>query len=305
MKVFISTSQFASENSEPLQLLKSRGIEPELNPYRRKLSEDEIIELLKQIKCEGLIAGLEPLTKRVFQEAKELKVISRLGVGLENVDIGAANHFGIKVFNTPGLLTDAVAELTLALILNCLRHISFLDRNLRKGIWEKGMGSLLKGKCVGIVGFGHIGQRVAELVTAFDAKVIYFDIEPRTTSSFNAVTLDVLLKQADIISMHASGSRQILGKSELALLKKGAVIINTARAAVIDEQGLIDQLSTGRIAGAGIDVFSEEPYSGELLNLKNVVLTPHIGSYAIETRAAMEAMAVNNLIQGFKELQLI
>jgi len=299
-KVFISTTSFGEDNPSVLKALNHAKIKVVLNPYSRRLTEDEIINVLVKGGYEGLLAGLEPLTQKVFAKANRLKVISRVGVGLDNVDQEAARLSGIKVFNTPGVLTDAVAELTLGLILSVLRRLSLSDRRMHQGQWEKHMGALLKGKTLGIIGMGDIGKQVATLGLAFKATVIFADVRAVKNTGAKQVSLQQLFKDADIISLHCSGKTPLIGGKEITLLKKGAIIINTARGSLIDEKALIKGLSSGKIAGAGLDVFEQEPYQGLLSSMDQVVLTPHIGSYAKEARIMMEKMAVDNLLKGLK-----
>jgi len=297
-KVFISTTTFAQEDPSILQGLAKAGIMYTLNLHQRRLNEAEITEILVKGGYIGLLAGLEPLTKSVLTQAKNLKVISRVGVGIDNVDVLAAKKFGIKVYNTPGVLTDTVAELTLGLMLAALRKISLQDRQMHQGSWDKKMGALLKGKTVGIVGFGQIGMRVADLALAFGAKIILTDLRKIKKAKTKQVGLAQLIKSADIISLHCSGKDCVLGDKEINAAKQGVIIVNTARGQLIDEAALLNGLSSGKIASAALDVFEQEPYQGELCKHEHVILTPHIGSYAKEARIMMEKDAVANLIKG-------
>ena len=300
MKVFISTSTFAENDQEPLIRLRKKGITFDFNPHKRKLSEDEITGFLKKDSYVGLLAGTEPLTEGVLKSSKVLKVISRIGVGLDNLDLKAAKKLKIKVFNTPGVLTDSVAELTLGLILSCLRKIALMDRKIRQKVWSKEMGLLLRDKTLGLIGFGRIGRRVAELAKVFGAKVIFYDQMPIRSIIAKKVSLDALLKNSDIISVHASSKDCLINASEIKKMKQGAVLINTSRGSAVEENSLLQGLKSGKIAFAGLDVFEQEPYYGALVNLDNVVLTPHVGSYAKEARIKMELAAVENLLKGLK-----
>lgn len=295
MKAFISTTTFAEYSQRPLDLLKKHKVDFDFNSKNRKLSEEEIKDILNSGSYSGIIAGTEPLTKKVLESAKNLKVISRVGVGMDNVDLEAAKRLKIKVFNTPDVLTDSVAELTLGLMLCCLRGIPLLDRNIRQGVWKKQMGQLLKGKTVGLIGFGRIGQRVGKLVNVFGAKVIFFDI-----NNDKSVTLKDLLKNADIISIHAGSKDTLIGIKEIEIMKQGVILVNTSRGTAINEKDLLNGLKSGQVSAAGLDVFESEPYSGELKSLDNVVMTAHVGSYAKESRLAMEIEAVENLLKGLK-----
>jgi D-3-phosphoglycerate dehydrogenase len=305
--VIATTSSFARESPEPLELMENEGLKIILNPWGRKLKGEELGNLLKDHRPVGLLAGTEPLTREVLDAAKDhLRIISRVGVGWDNVDREAARQMGMRVYRTSGVLTQAVAELTIGLILSALRSISSNDRIIRQGKWHKTMGGLLSGKVVGIIGFGHVGQRVGELVTAFGAKVLYHDPQPMDVPWAQAVTLTELLSQAEIITVHASGREKILGPDELKdICKQGVILVNTARGGLIDEAALQDCLKNGKVNFACLDVFEDEPYCGPLCSLENVVLTPHIGSYAREARLLMERTAVENLLKGLREVGVL
>ncbi|MGD8777298.1 MAG: phosphoglycerate dehydrogenase [Syntrophobacterales bacterium] len=305
--VIATTSSFARESPEVLELIKNNGLTVVQNPWGRKLSEGELSKLLEEYEPVGMLAGTEPITRSILEKAKgHLRVISRVGVGWENVDRVFAEELGIQVYRTAGVLTQAVAELTIGLMLSALRAISSNDRLIRQGKWQKTMGGLLSEKVVGIIGFGNIGQRVGELVTAFGARVIYYDPQPTSVPWAQEVSLSDLLAQAEIITIHAGGSEQILGKAELKkICKPGVVLINTARGGLVDESVLQDCLMEGKVNFACLDVFETEPYCGPLCSLENVILTPHIGSYAREARALMERAAVENLIKGLHEVGML
>ena len=260
------------------------------------------------MKTVGMNAGVEPITARVLQQAEGLKVISRCGVGVENVDLNAARSLGIAVTNTPNAPTQAVAELTIGLIFNLLRRISFLDRELRKGNWIKETGSLMRGKKVGIIGLGHIGKRVAEMLLALGAKVAGTDIQADykwiQTNQVPLVSLEELLQQSEILCLHVShtvSNKHLIGKKEIEAMPKGAYLINTSRGEVVDHDALYSMLNNGHLSGAALDVFDQEPYTGPLTRLDNVILTPHIGSYAREARVEMEIQAAENLIEGLRK----
>ena len=299
-KIFISTSSFGKPDPTPLEMLKAAGLEISLNPYGRRLTKEEMVELA--VNSEGLIAGTEPLDAEVLKRLKYLRVISRCGVGMDNIDLAAAKRQGIQVFNTPNSPVTAVAELTVGLILALLRHFPRMDRDIRARKWQKRMGNLLQGKKVGIIGFGRIGQKVAELVRGLGAQVVYCD-PAVNKAGYTQVSLDELLSQSDIVSLHVSGEgndNPLLGDKELRSMRQGSWLINCARGGVVDEEALYRVLQEGWLSGAAVDVFEEEPYTGSLSELDNVILTPHIGSYAIESRVEMEVQAVKNLIEGLK-----
>jgi D-3-phosphoglycerate dehydrogenase len=305
--VIATTSSFARESPEALELVEKEGLKIILNPWGRKLKEEELGKLLKDHRPVGLLAGTEPITREVLDAAKDhLRIISRVGVGWDNVDREAARQMGIRVSRTSGVLTQAVAELTIGLILSALRSISSNDRLIRQGKWHKTMGGLLSGKIVGIIGFGHIGQRVGELVTAFGAKVLYYDPQPMDVPWARAVTLPELLSRAEIITIHAAGRERILGPDELKnICKQGVLLVNTARGGLVDESALQECLRNGKVSFACLDVFEDEPYCGPLCSLENVILTPHVGSYAREARILMERTAVENLLNGLREVGVL
>lgn len=301
-KVFISTTSFAKDDVRPLELLEEAGLAVYTNPHGRKLTEGEMIDFLSD--KDFLIAGTELLTRRVLESAKNLKVISRCGVGLDNVDLEAAAKLSINVYNTPFGPTLSVAELTIGLMLDLLRMVTFMDKDVKAGVWKKRMGNLLKDKKVGIIGFGGIGQKVAELLLPFGVEISYFDICPVTTLlPCSSMPMEELLRWADIITLHCSApgnGKPLIGKEELKKMKRGAWLINASRGGLVDEESLYISLKENYLSGAALDVFEKEPYIGPLTELDNVILTPHIGSYAKEARIKMEIDAVENLLATLK-----
>ena len=301
--IFISTSSFGKFDRKPLDLLEEKGVEYCLNSFGRKLSKSESMEKYKDI--DGLIAGTEALDCEVLKIAKDLKVISRVGVGMDNVDIGAADNLGIKVYNTPDGPTRPVAELTLGLILDCLRKISEHDRLMRQGIWKKTTGNLLYGKTLGILGLGRIGKMVVELTKPFGLNYIAWDeasdYEFAKENNVEYMSLEEVLSNSDIVTMHLpykDSLKNFIGDRELHMMKKNSILINIARGGLVDEKALYNALKSNTIEFAAIDVFGKEPYEGMLRQLDNVILTPHIGSAAKEARVMMEMQAVENLLKG-------
>jgi D-3-phosphoglycerate dehydrogenase / 2-oxoglutarate reductase len=301
MKVAITTSSFGVYDNTPLTLLQKEQIEYSINPYCRKLTGEEIIDIAAG--ADGIIAGTELYSRDILKMLHNLKVISRCGVGMDNVDTISAQQLGIKVLNTPEGPTLAVAELTVGLILNLLRKLGVMDRQLRNGVWKKQMGNLLKGKKVAIIGFGRIGQKVAELLRPFGVEIAYNDT-CQINTPFPSNEKENLLAWADIITLHCSVDsecKSIIGAEEFKKMKKGAWLINASRGGLVDENALYESLVNGQLSGAALDVFEKEPYKGTLCELDNVILTPHIGSYAKEGRIKMETTAVENLIQAFNQ----
>ena len=301
IKVLLGPSTFAAIDRAPLDKLVQQGYEVIENPFKRKLTKSEVLELLSDDVI-GLIAGLEPLDREVMEKTN-LKVISRCGSGMSNVDMEAAEELNIKVFSTPFGPTAAVVELTLGILLSMLRMIPQMDRDLHNGKWNKKIGQQLSGKTVAIIGFGRIGQAVAKALQPFSVHILPVDpLLSENDTAFTPVALPDALREADIITLHASGDSRILGKEELKIAKDGVFILNAARGNLIDHSALLENLENEKIAGAWIDTYPEEPYHGPLTNFPQVILTPHIGSYTKECRSSMEMESVVNLIEGLKTM---
>ncbi len=279
-------------------------------------------EVLLQ-KAREVDALVSLLTDRIdcnlLQQAKKLRIVAQYAVGFDNIDVECATRLGIYVTNTPGVLTEAVAELTWALILAVARRIVEADHFVRWGEWYRTktgwhpkmmLGMELRGKTLGIVGLGRIGSRVAEIaVKGFGMKVIYYDVKRREDLEkelgIEYRDLDQLLQEADIVSIHVPLTKEtyhLINEERLRKMKRGAILINTARGKVVDTEALVKALREGWIAGAGLDVFEEEPLppNHPLTAFKNVVLVPHIGSATYETRHAMAELVAENLIAFYE-----
>lgn len=302
MKVLTSPSSFGAIDAAPVELLKANGFTVIDNPFGRKLTESETINLAKG--CVGIVAGVELLNASVIDSLPQLKCISRVGVGMDTVDIEHAAKNGIIVVNTPDGPTRSVAELTIGMTMAILRRIPQADAAIKNRQWKKQIGKLLFGRTVGVIGLGRIGRMVSEMFCSLGNKVIGYDLSPDNSwATKNGVTLtdmETVLNKADIITVHIPGrgdSKPIIAEQELTLLKEGAFLINISRGNVVDEGALLGLLKSNYLSGAAIDVYSEEPYTGPFCDLENVILTPHIGSYAAEGKLQMEIDAVNNLIK--------
>lgn len=307
-KIVVSTSSFGFDHNPVIQQLRARGFTITGNPHQRKLTEDEIIALLGNDTV-ALLAGIEPLTERVLASASALRVIARCGTGLDSVDLEAARRLNIAVSNTPEAPAQAVAELTLGLMLDCLRQINQIDRSVRQGEWPRSQGKLLAARTVGIVGLGHIGRRVAGLCQAFGAKVIAHDPHlQQAPEGIALVTLPALLEQADLITLHLPYSQAVhhlINAQAIARMQPGTILINAARGGLVDETALCAALESGHIEAAALDSFEQEPYQGPLCGNHQAVLTSHVGSLARETRQRMEIEAAENLWQGMIRAGLI
>ena len=274
-------------------------------------------DLKKEIgKYDGIVVRSRTiLTADVLENAKNLKVIGRAGVGLDNIDLKKAEKLKIKVLNTPEAPSVSVAELTIGLILSIVRHISKADETLHNGQWLKGdyMGYTVQGKKVGLIGFGNIGQAVAKRCAALEMQIGVFDVVPEIIKTAETLgykiysSIDGLLQDAQIISLHVPITPQtenIINESKLKLMKKEAIIINTARGGLIDEKALVKALENGDIAGAALDVYKEEPLKDEsLINCKkNLILTPHIGAQTEETQIQASVQIAEKISNYLKNL---
>ncbi len=307
-KIVISTSSFDTDNNPYIQQLLQKGIQVVSNPHKRRLTEDEAMALLDD-GVVGMIAGIEPLTERVLKSAKGLKVISRCGTGMDSVDLVAAKELGMSVLNTPEAPAQAVAELTMGLMLAALRQICHTDQAVRKGEWPRTQGGLLAAQTVGIIGLGHIGRRVAKLCQAFEANVIAHDPHvDQAPTSVSLVPFDQLLATADIISLHVPYGPELhhlLDAQAFTNMQSGAIVINAARGGLVDEHALSEALNTGKLKAAALDTFEQEPYQGPLLECQNLILSSHVGSLAKEARQNMEIEAAENLLRGLIKAGLI
>jgi glyoxylate reductase len=264
---------------------------------------------------EGLLCTItDRIDIEVLDAAPALKVIANYGVGFEHIDLEAATGRGIPVTNTPGVLTDSTADLTLTLILAVARRVVEGDRRVREGKFQYWapllfLGQDVSGKTLGIIGLGRIGQAVARRAAGFGMRLIYHSrtrLQPSREQELKVTyaPLNTLLREADFVTLHVpltSGTRHLMGRREFQLMKKSAYFINTARGPVVDEAALVETLRRGQIRGAGLDVYEQEPeLSPGLTDLPNVVLLPHVGSATIETRTRMAWMAAENLLAGLR-----
>ena len=281
--------------------------EVEIFPENRAITHEELKEKVKDI--DALICLLtDNIDHEIIEAASNLKCISVYAVGYNNIDVETATKHSIVICNTPGVLTETTADLAWALIMSCARRIVEADCFVREGKfqgWEPMLmlGNDIFGKTLGIIGMGRIGRAVANRALGFDMKVIYYDpqVDPESLpSDYVSVDLTTLCQNSDFISIHTPltpETRHLIGEKEFNLMKSTAILINTARGPIIDEQALISALKENKIAGAGLDVYENEPViPEELIKLSNVILLPHIGSASYETRTKMALLAAENAI---------
>jgi len=304
-KVLITTVIDEKFMQKALGLLRERA-EVRLNPYRRALTEDELITQLKGI--DAVFAGGDPFTARVIDSADRLKVIARDGVGLDRVDLNAATKKGVVVTITPAVC-ESVADLAFGLLIAVVRKVFIADRCVRAHEWnlrEKFVGRDVHGATLGIIGLGRIGSFMAKRAKAFNMRVLAYDpyvsAEKAKDLGVELLSLENLLRESDIVTIHAPLTEEtmgLIGEGEFNTMKRGAFLINTARGAIIDEKALHRALKTGRLAGAGLDVLTVEPPlpDNPLLKLENVILTPHMGNDTLEAFERLSTEAATDIIR--------
>ncbi len=297
-----------------LDRLRQAGIQFDVYPVDQVIPRDVLLQEVKG--RDGILPILtDTIDEKVMEQADQLKIIANYAVGFNNVDVEAATRRGIAVTNTPGVLTDATADLTWTLLFSTARKVVESDAYLRAGKFN-GWGPLhflgmdVSGKTLGIIGLGRIGKAVAERGAAFRLKILYFsasrDEEFEKAYPYEAefVELNELLLKSDFVSIHVPltpETKHLIGRDQLNQMRSHAILINTARGPVVDEQALVDALKEQKIWGAGLDVYEEEPkVHPELISLQNTVLLPHIGSATFETRTKMGMIAAENLIAFFE-----
>lgn len=306
LKVLITAKSFGKEGREPFDILERAGIKAVIRRKNEIWTEEELIGIIDEF--DGIIVGADEVTRNVIEKAKKLRIISKHGVGVDNIDIGAATEKGIIVTAGLGSNTVAVAEFAVTLIMNLARNITISNNETKKGKWVRRIGSELKGKTVGIIGMGKIGKEVAKRLYGMGMDIMAYepfkDEKFAKTYQIKYVTLDKLLQNSDFVSLHAPlmpETQNIINKDNILLMKETAYIINTARGGLIDEDSLYKALNEKRIAGAAIDVFTNEPpLHSPLLTLENVIATPHIGAYTHEAVHNMSCMAASAIADYFE-----
>jgi len=288
--------------------LRQEGFEVDIK------SSIEQAELEKVIKDYDVLVvrSRTKVTKQLFEKGSRLKVVGRVGAGVDNIDIEAAKKRGVTVLNTPEAPADSVAELTIGLMLALARNISCADRSMKEGKWAKKelKGSLLNGKTLGLIGLGNVGTKVAKVAKAFGMKVLVTKRTPPSRELLEMleaeyIPLGELLKRSDMVSVHVPLTEQtsnMIGAEELSLMKKGAILINTSRGNIVNEDALLKALKSGKLGGAGLDVYcAEPPLNLELVRLPNVVCTPHIGAQTEEAQKAASVLLAEKICRFFKE----
>ncbi|GLZ13914.1 4-phosphoerythronate dehydrogenase [Actinomadura sp. NBRC 104425] len=307
-EVVVTTQSFARYTDSPWRVFEEAGVPARRSRFAHPLAEDELVQ--EAAGAAALIVGLDPVTARVIEAAPSLRVIAKHGVGVDNIDVAAAKAAGIRVVNAPGANTTAVADMTMALLLAAVRQIVPAHSSVVQGRWDRFFGPELAGRTLAVIGFGRIGQAVARRARGFDMTVVAHDphlpAEVFAEHGVRAAGLDECLQAADAVTLHlplAPGAPPLLGRAELARLRPGAYLVNTARGGLVDEAALAEALREGRLAGAAVDVFaSEPPHGSPLLDAPNVVLTPHCGAFSHEANAAMGTTVATDVVRVLRGL---
>lgn len=300
MRIGIGPSTFAQEDQTPLRLLQQAGVTVVPNPVGRRLTEEEVLRYVGGEGLDGLLAGLEPLSRRVLLASQpRLRAVARVGIGISNVDLAACRELGIRFSSTPDAPSEAVAEMTLAALLCLARNLEPMNRALHDGQWPKMISRGLRELTVLIIGFGRIGRRVARQLADVGCRIIVTDsfLPADAPCEYPRVSLPEGMAEADVVSLHASGEQPLLGDAEFAVARDGLMVLNSARGGLVEEAALLRALESGRVGKAWFDAFWVEPYRGDLLKYPQVLLSPHAGTYTRRCRLAMEVEAVNNLLR--------
>ncbi|RJR40121.1 MAG: dehydrogenase [Desulfobacteraceae bacterium] len=307
--IFVSAFPFGDPDPEPLNLLRATGWKFRLNPLSRVLTDDEVMRYA--LDCDGIIAGTEDL-KQLIKNSERLKVISRVGIGLDCVPLHECRRKGITVTYTPDAVTSAVAEMTVGLMISLARNIVIVDRETRRNAWLRPFGRRLGKSIIGIVGFGRIGTSVAKLLLPFQPIMVLVndlkDKQPQIGElrdlglNISHAQKEEIFTASDIVSLHVplwAKTRNMVDARTLMMFKKDAYLMNLSRGGIVNETDLYHALKENRLAGAAIDCFETEPYSGFLTEMENVILTQHMGSCSFDCHARMEIEATKDLISFF------
>jgi phosphoglycerate dehydrogenase-like enzyme len=299
--VVVTFPAFVADDRAHAGALDDAGLSVRLAPKVGARTSAELAELIAD--AVGAIVSTDPFDRSVFLACPRLRVVARVGVGVDSIDLDAATEAGVVVTTTPGANIESVADHTLALALAALRRVVESDASVRRGQWRRSPTDLsweLHRATVGIVGLGAIGRSVARRFRGFDCTVLAYDVEPRILDGVEAVSLQELLRRSDLLTIHVpldDSTQVLIGARELALLRSSAVLVNTSRGGVVDEAALHAALTEGRLRAAGLDVFAEEPPVGSpLLDLPNVVVTPHIAGLSVGAVATMLTLAAQSVV---------
>lgn len=269
----------------------------------RYCTRDELLESPEGV--EGIIVGIEEVNEELFSTCKDVRVALKFGVGMDNFDKSSAKRFGVLLGNLPGINSDAVAELAIALMLNISRRINEMHSSCTEGLFSQICAHTIMGKTLGIIGVGSIGARVARIAQAFSMNCIGYDVHPISSPDVRQVNLQTLVSESDIITIHiplTSESYHIIDSSMLNLMKQGAILINTSRGGIVDEVALETSLKNGHLYGAGLDVYESKESITRLLNYPGMICTPHVAAYTHETLRNMEVTIIKKIANLLDEV---
>ena len=303
-KVLVTPRSFGKTDPEVFDILAAAGVEIVRNDTGGILNEEQMIEKLQD--CDGVILGVDPMNACVLNSAPKLRAIAKYGVGVDNIDLAVAEEKGIKITRTVGANSVAVADYAMALLMAVTRRVVPIDSECRKDSWKKRTTIDVSGGVMGIFGLGAIGKLVARRAQGFDMQILaydtFWDDEYAKANHIQHAEPEEIFRNADFISLHLPllpETRNFIGKEQIEMMKPNAIIINTARGGIIDEDALLEALKNNRIYGAGIDAFSEEPPANkEWYTLENVVIGSHSAASTLGATKAMGRMAVKNLFES-------
>lgn len=305
-KIYVTLSQFCDSEDRPRRFLREAGFLVQENKTGRRMKQEELLNVLHDI--DAVIAGVEPYNEALLSQLPRLKLISRVGIGTDSIDLDAAKKCNIAIRVTADEVAEPVAQMALAMILALARNFSLHLHDFRNNIWRKHTGFLLSELKIGLIGFGRIARLLEIYLRPFGCHIFVVDPFLKAKDVPQGVELcdlDFLLTQSDLISLHASRNKKegfLLGHQEFLKMKKGAFLVNTARGYLVDEKALTESLQSGHLAGAALDVFENEPYSGLLTHFPNVLCTSHVGTLTQASRIAMEVKCAQNVVSFFNTI---
>ena len=310
-RVLITTVPFGQYDKYPIELLEANNIKYDINPLGRRLKADELAEMISDYSI--LIAGTEPITKEVLNKATNLKLISRVGIGLDNINLQVAKKNNIIISYTPDAPAPAVGELTIGLILSTLRHIHISNMKIHQNLWQRYSGFRLSKLNVGIIGAGRIGTNVINHLQGFDCKRILVndindDIKFPDFENVEFAEKEKIYRESDIISLHlplTAETINLITKEEISYMRSNVILINTSRGGIINESDLANALKSDKLYAAAIDTFIDEPYTGPLVGVDNCLLTAHMGSMTADCRASMEIQATEEIVRYINNAALL
>jgi D-3-phosphoglycerate dehydrogenase / 2-oxoglutarate reductase len=303
-KILVTPRSLTKGGDPSLELLRKAGHQLVFCAPGKAPDEQELLGLVPG--CAGWLAGVEKITDAVLARADSLKAISRNGTGVDSIDLAACERRGIAVLRAEGANARGVAELTIALIISLLRSVPFGDARIKAGGWERRQGTEIEGRTLGVIGTGKIGRLVTKLALGMDMRVLGFDAYPDAryvpSESFHYVPFEELLVSSDVVTLHCPhtpGEKPLIDAAALARMKKGAVLVNTARGRLVDDPAVLAALQDGRLAGYGVDAYETEPPAPSLLIAHDrVIATPHVGAFTAESVSRATRVAVDNLLSA-------